>query len=77
MDVYNSGVNTANAAVADMGITAEPKAQGVIAILALVANVVCIAVIIKRAIEQKKNPYKEEIWVGTKDFELAMARRAD
>ena len=25
-------------------------------------------------IEQKKNPYKEEIFVGTKDYEAAMAR---
>ena len=49
-------------------------AQGVISILALVANVICISMIIKRSIEQKKNPYKNEIWVGTKDFEEAMSR---
>ena len=77
IDVYNSGVNTANEAIASFGITANPTAQGVVAILALVANVVCISVIIKRSIEQKKNPYKNEIWVGTRDFELAMARKAD
>ena len=59
------------------GITANPTAQGVVAILALAANVICLAVIIKRSIEQKKNPYKEEIFAGTKDFELAMARKAD
>lgn len=53
---------------------AYPVAQGVVAILALVANVICIAVIIKRSIEQKKNPYKSEIFAGTKDFEQAMAR---
>ena len=44
------------------------------AILAVVANVICISVIIKRAIEQKKNPYKEEIFAGTKDFVEAMER---
>ena len=43
-------------------------------ILAVLANVICIAVIIKRAIEQKKNPYKNEIFAGTKDFEDAMDR---
>ena len=76
IDVYNSGVNTANEAIASFGITANPTAQGVVAILALVANVVCISVIIKRSIEQKKNPYKNDIWVGTRDYEQAMARAA-
>jgi len=59
-----------------MGITANPTAQGVVSILALVANVICISVIIKRSIEQKKNPYKNDIWVGTRDYEQAMARAA-
>lgn len=53
---------------------ADPTSQGVIAIAALAANVIVLGVIIKRSIEQKKNPYKNEIWKGTKDFELAMAR---
>ena len=48
--------------------------MGVCAILALAANVVCLSVIIKRAIEQKKNPYKNEIFAGTRDFEQAMDR---
>ena len=39
-------------------ITPNTTAMGVCAILALAANVVCLSVIIKRAIEQKKNPYK-------------------
>ena len=59
-----------------MGITANPTAQGVVSILALVANVVCIAVIMKRSFEQKKNSYKNDIWVGTKDYDEAMARVA-
>lgn len=53
---------------------ANPTAQGVVAILALVANVIVLTIIIKRSIEQKKNPYKEEIFAGTRDFEIAMAR---
>ena len=57
------------------GITANPTAQGVVAIAALVANIVCLGVIIKRSCKYKKNPYKNEIFFGTKDFEEAMARR--
>lgn len=85
LDLYNPAIELFNAGqgktaavndvVANMGITADPKAQGVVAILALFANVICISVIIKRAIEQGKNPYKNEIWVGTRDFEIAMARK--
>ena len=55
-------------------ITPNTTAMGVCAILALAANVVCLSVIIKRAIEQKKNPNKEEIFAGTKDFVEAMER---
>ena len=54
--------------------SADPTMQGVIAILALAANAICLAVIIKRAVEQKKNPYKNEIFTDQKDFKLAMAR---
>ncbi len=80
LELYNSAINCYNTgasagdAISQFGITANPTAQGVIAILAIVANVICISVIIKRSIEQKKNPYKNEIFVGTKDFEQAMAR---
>lgn len=55
-------------------IMPNTTAQGVVALLALVANVICLSVIIKRAIEQKKNPYKQEIFAGTRDFEEAMQR---
>ena len=53
---------------------ANPTMQGVVAIIALAANVLCLAFIIKRAKEQKKNPYKNEIFTDQKDFQLAMAR---
>ena len=53
---------------------ANPTAQGVMAILAIVVNVLCITIIIKRSLEQKKNPYKNEIFTDQKDFQIAMAR---
>ena len=51
---------------------ANPTAQGVMAILAIIVNVLCITIIIKRSLEQKKDPY--EIFTDQKDFQIAMAR---
>ena len=82
LDLYNAAITchttgaSAGDAIANFGITANPTAQGVVAMLAIIANVVCISVIIKRSIEQKKCPYTKEIWVGTRDYEQAMARAA-
>ena len=53
---------------------ADPTMQGVVAVLALFVNVVVLAIIIKRSIELKRNPYKQEIFQDQKDFQLAMAR---
>ena len=75
--LYNAGAGkTAQAGqiISDMGITADPRAQGVVAMLAIAANVICIAVIIKRSIAMGKNPYSNDVWAGTKDYEEAMAR---
>lgn len=80
LDLYNAAITchttgaSAGDAIANFGITANPTAQGVVAILAIIANVVCISVIINRSIEQKKCPYTKEIWVGTRDYEQAMSR---
>ena len=80
LDLYNAAITchttgaSAGDAIANFGITATPTAQGVVAMLAIIANVVCISVIIKRSIEQKKCPYTKEIWVGTRDYEQAMSR---
>ena len=52
----------------------NPVPQGVISILSLAINVLALALIIKRSREQKKNPYKQEIFTDTEDFRLAMAR---
>ncbi len=75
--LYQSGAGkTAQAGeiVASYGITANPTAQGVVAGISIIANVICISVIIKRSIEMGKNPYANDIWAGTKDYEEAMAR---
>ena len=55
-------------------VAVNPTAQGVISILSIAINALALALIIKRAKEQKKNPYKQEIFTDTKDFQLAMAR---
>ena len=52
----------------------DPTAQGVISVLSIVVNVVVFAAIIKRSMKLKKNPYKDEIWKGTKDYEESMSR---
>ena len=52
----------------------NPVPQGVISIASIAINALALAIIIKRSREQKKNPYKNEIFTDTKDFQLAMAR---
>ena len=52
----------------------NPVPQGVISIASLAINVLALALIIKRSREMKKNPYKNEIFTDTADFQLAMAR---
>ncbi len=54
--------------------SADPKMQGIIAVIALIANVLILASIIKRSVQQKKNPYKEEIFTDQRDFQEAMSR---
>ncbi|MCR5699150.1 MAG: DUF5692 family protein [Treponemataceae bacterium] len=77
MELYNAGEKTGDAvnqAITDMGITADPKMQGIIAVAAVIVNVCVFAAIMKKACATKTNPYTKEIWKGTKDFEEAMAR---
>ena len=38
---------------------------------------VFVALIVKRSVKQKKNPYKNEIFTDTKDFQLALDRAED
>ncbi|MBQ5441491.1 MAG: hypothetical protein IIU36_04410 [Firmicutes bacterium] len=77
IELYKSGMGKTEQAgqiIADMGITADPRAQGVLAIAALAINVVVMAFIIQRSIKMGKNPYSNCVWEGTKDFEEAMER---
>jgi hypothetical protein len=75
--LYNAGEGkTAKAGeiISSMGITADPRMQGFVAVCAIAINVVCISVIIKRSVAMGKNPYSNEVFKGTKDFEEAMER---
>ncbi|WP_026487703.1 DUF5692 family protein [Butyrivibrio sp. XBB1001] len=77
IELYNNGQGktaAANEAIAAMGITADPRMQGFVAILAIAINVICIAEIIKRSVKLGKNPYANEVFADTKDFKLAMER---
>ena len=68
--LYSQGVM--NAAVKPTA--ADPVAMGVISIIALVANVIVLGIIIKRAKRLGINPYTHEVFVGTKDYEEALSR---
>ena len=48
-----------------------------VSIVALAANIAALAYIVYRAKKLGVNPYKQEVFVGTKDFQKAMERRAD
>ena len=75
--LYNQGQGKSAAAgeiISGMGITADPRMQGFVAMVALLFNILCISVIIKRSIAMGKNPYANEVFVGTKDYEEALAR---
>lgn len=72
--VYPVGFDIAKATADTMPESANPTMQGLISIAALAANVLVLAIIIKRSIEQKKNPYTNEIFTDEEDFKAAMAR---
>ena len=75
--VYGEGATIATATGATMPTVADPKMQGVISVLSIMINVLALSFIIKRSIEQKKNPYTNEIFSDQKDFQVAMSRKAD
>ena len=84
MDLYSKAIGLFNAgqgkttaageAIAAMGITADPRMQGFVSVMALAVNVLCISVIIRRAILIGRNPYSNPVFKGTKDYEEAIAR---
>ena len=53
---------------------ADPRAGGLVAILSILINAAALAYIIKRAKKLHVNPYKKDVFIGTKDFEEAMER---
>ena len=53
----------------------NPQVNLVVSLIALAANVAALAYIVYRSKKLGVNPYKHEIFVGTKDYERAMARR--
>lgn len=75
--VYGPAGDLSVATGATDPVTANPKAQGIIAILALAVNVIALAIIIRRSILQKKNPYTNEIFTDQRDFKEAMLRREE
>ena len=52
----------------------NPSVNLVVSVIALAANVAALAYIIYRAKKLGVNPYKHEVFKGTRDFEQAMAR---
>ena len=55
----------------------NPTVTNGVAIAALVVNVAAIAYIVYRAKKLGVNPYKSDVFVGTRDWEKATARRED
>ena len=56
--------------------TLDPGAATAVSIAALVANVAAIIYIVYRAKKLGRNPYKQDVFEGTSDWEKATARRA-
>ena len=54
----------------------DPAVNTVVASIALIANIAALSYVIYRSRKLGVNPYKHEIWVGTKEYKEAMARRA-
>ena len=57
--------------------TLDPTTATVVSILALVANIAAIIYIAYRAKKLNVNPYQEDVFRGTSDWEKATARRED
>ena len=77
--LYQQGQGKTAAAgevIATMGITADPRMQGFVAMISLGANIICISIIIRNAKRLGVNPYSNPIFVGTSDYEEAMERAA-
>ena len=54
----------------------NPNVNLAVSVIALLANIAAFAYIMYRAKKLKVNPYMNEVFAGTKDYDKAMARRA-
>lgn len=72
--VYPVDFDVINATAATAPTSADPRAQGIVAIIALAVNVLVLTAIIMRSIKAKKNPYKNEIFTDLRDYQIAMGR---
>ena len=52
----------------------NPNVNLTVSAIALLANIAAFAYILYRSKKLKRNPYMQEVFVGTKDYEQAMAR---
>ncbi len=57
--------------------TLDPNVATAVSVVALVANVAAIIYIAYRAKKLGVNPYKQDVFVGTRDWEQATARREE
>lgn len=53
----------------------NPDVNLAVSVVALAANIAALAYILYRAKKLGVNPWMKEVFVGTKDFDRAMARR--
>ncbi len=67
----------ANSSIFAVDSVNNPDVNLVVSLVAVFANIAAFAYIMYRARKLHVNPYKQEVFVGTKDFREAMARRAD
>lgn len=65
-----------NTGIFHVDATMNPVANLAVSIAALVINIAAIIWILVRAKKQHINPWTKEVWVGTKDFDEALSRRA-
>lgn len=72
--LYKEGTIQAATAAGVTPVIGNIHMQGVIAVLALIINVVALGFIIKKSVAAKKNPYKYDVFTDTPDYKEAMSR---
>ena len=72
--LYQAGTITAATAGGTVPVLGTVSMQGFISVLSLAINVVALGFIIKKSIQAKKNPYKNDVFTYQKDYQEAMDR---